>query len=419
MTKRDAAATVVATKENLTVGNAAGGATGRVVVVGAGLGGHRVVTALRGSGHQGGITLVGDEDAVPYDRPPLSKQVLRTGSPPPRLGSGEEYERLGVELRLGGAAVGLDGDRSVVALADGTELEYDSLVIATGARARTLPFLSEAGARTLRTEKDALELRGQLSRGGRLAVIGGGFIGCEVAASARALGVDVTIVEAMPSLLTRVLGSTVGDLMRAVHEEQGVEVLCGTNVVSARPRGSGIALELSTGNEVVVDTVVVGIGSVPELDWIPDGTMKIDDGILCEPSGRTTVPDVYALGDVARWRHPRLGLGPRCEHWTATVEQAAVVAHNIVTGDSRAHDAAPYVWSDQFDTKLQVVGWPDPGDDVTIVSWGSRGRPVAVFGSHGRLTAAVGLGAAPAIARLRGLLAREEVPLETALAALG
>jgi len=394
-------------------------ASAGVVVIGAGLGGHRLVVALRTAGYDGPVTLVGDEAALPYDRPPLSKQVLASGATAPALGDAATYAELGVELRLGNAAIGLDCERSRVTLADGSELSYETLVIATGSRARTLRFLDEVGAHTLRTESDALALRRSLAPGARLAVIGGGFVGCEVAASARSLGVDVTVIEALSSLLMRACGPEVGELVRAIHEQHGVIVRCGTSVLSARREGADITLGLSDGTELAVDCVVVGIGGAPDLGWLADTPLAIDDGIVCDPSGRTSVENVYAVGDVARWRHPRLGTGPRCEHWTAAVEQAAVVAHNIATGDARVHDAAPYVWSDQFMTKLQLVGRPAAAERVDVLEWGEQGRPVVLFSRGEHLTGAVGIGAAAAVVRLRRLFARPEVAFAAALDALG
>lgn len=390
-----------------------------VVVVGGGLGGHRVVHALRSSGHTGSITLVGDESVLPYDRPPLSKQVLANGTPAPHLGTFEEYAELGADLRLGSPATGLNTTQSRVMLADGCSLGYDALVIATGSKARTLPFLEAAGALTLRTDQDALNLRSRLTAGRRLVVVGGGFIGCEVAASARALGVDVTIVEALPTLLARALGPAMGEIVRGLHEDNGVAMRCGMGVHDARAEGSEIVLVLSDGGELRADTVVVGIGGSPALAWIGDAAIKIDDGVVCDAGGRTTVPGIYAVGDVARWESRRLGLAaPRCEHWTATVEQAAVVAHNITSADGREHHEVAYVWSDQFGLKLQAIGWPDPNDAVEIVRWGARARPVALYHRGEEITGAVGISAAPAIARLRGALSSGSVTRSDALALL-
>jgi len=391
----------------------------RVVVVGAGLGGHRTVLALRNSGYRGLISLVGDEDALPYDRPPLSKQALQTGSTAPALSNLDQYRELGVALHLGNAAVHLDSEASVVALADGSALPYDALVIATGSRARTLPFLEDVGALTLRTEADASTLRAELVRSRRLAVIGGGFVGCEVASSARTLGLDVSIIEALPSLLMRGCGPVVGGLVRTIHENNGVKVLCDTGVVSARRDAHGITLGLSNGEEGQFDVVVVGIGGYLDLDWLATCPLVIDDGIICDASGQTSIPNVFAVGDVARWRQPDSSLSPRCEHWTATVEQAAVVAHNIANSDTRTHDATPYIWSDQFSTKVQVVGRPNPEDTVEIVEFGEQARPVALYSEGLRLTGAVGIGAAAAVVRLRRLFSDRDVSLEAAREALG
>lgn len=368
-----------------------------VLVVGAGLGGLRTAEQLRATGYEGRISLVGAEEHAPYDRPPLSKQVLTGDWGPERTGlrTVEELDNLGVRTHLGLRAVALRPGE--VELSDGATLYADAIVVATGLVARRLPD-QPASVHTLRTLDDALALRAELETIGSLLIVGGGFIGAEVASAARSRGVEVTVLEALPAPSSRALGPDVGALNGRLLTEGGVDLR--TNARITGFVDGGVALE--DGSTVTADAVVVGIGGVPDLDWI-DG-VDASRGLLCGPSGRVDGLDgVWAVGDVASWD------GHRSEHWTNAGDQAAVVARDIV-GEDAPPPTVPYFWSDQFGLKIQLIGRPDDADDVIALhGTGLDGGPirgtVAGYLAGDRLVAVAGFGAARLIARYRALVA--------------
>ncbi|WP_326565157.1 FAD-dependent oxidoreductase [Amycolatopsis rhabdoformis] len=361
------------------------------VVVGASVAGVRVAQALRTSGHDGRIVLVGQEDELPYDKPPLSKSVLAgtAGLDDVRLLTAQDAVDQGIELELGRAATRLDLGASTVHLADGTELGYTDLVIATGATARPAGWEHLPGVHALRTAADASALRADLDRGGPLVVIGGGFIGAEVAATARGLGVaEVTVLDATPSLLARSVPGVVGDRVADLHRRHGVQVRLGVKVESVSQTADGLRIRLADGSSVDAATVVVGIGAVPADAWVAGSGLKVDDGVVCDPFGRAA-PHVFAVGDVARWQTSRHGRAVRVEHWTNAVEQAAAVAHTLAhPEDPRAHAPVEYVWTDQYDWQLQIVGTPVAGTESRFVHR-TENSFAAVFGTAGRFAGAV------------------------------
>lgn len=368
-----------------------------VVVVGAGLGGLRTVEQLRSTGYEGRISLVGGEVHAPYDRPPLSKQVL-TGDWEPertRLRTVEELENLGVRTHLGLRAVALRP--GAVELSEGATLHGDAIVVATGLVARELPG-QPASVHTLRTLDDSLALRARLAEIGSLLVVGGGFIGAEVASSARSRGIGVTVLEALPAPSSRALGPELGALGGRLLTEGGVDLR--TNARITGFVDGGVALE--DGSAVTADAVVVGIGGVPDLDWI-DG-VDTSRGLLCGPSGRVDgLSGVWAAGDVASWD------GHRSEHWTNAGDQAAVVARDIV-GEQAPPATVPYFWSDQFGLKIQLIGRPDGSDELlplhgSGLDGGTIRGTVAGYLAGDRLVAVAGFGAARLIARYRALVA--------------
>jgi 3-phenylpropionate/trans-cinnamate dioxygenase ferredoxin reductase subunit len=359
---------------------------GRVVVVGAGLAGLRTAEQLRRRGFGGRIELIGAERHLPYDRPPLSKQLLRAGGVDPWLRTADELRALDVTMRLGAGAVGLDVDKQVV-LTDAAAVPYDAVVIATGAVPRRVPGL---GGRVLRTLDEAHALRSALSAAGRLAVVGAGLIGCEVAASARSLGLHVDLVDVLEGPLIRVVGPAVAPLVADLHAGHGVALHLGAAVASAQPGG----LTLGSGAVLPVDVVLEAVGAVPETGWLAGSGLALGDGVRCDEDGRAA-PSVYGVGDVARWA------GRRHEHWTNAGVQADRVAAAIL-GQERPPPEVPYWWSDQYDVKLQGLGTPAADDDVELVRWGPRSRTVAVYSCAGRLTGVVGFSAAAAVMRLRG-----------------
>ncbi|MFI6698633.1 NAD(P)/FAD-dependent oxidoreductase [Streptomyces sp. NPDC050509] len=331
------------------------------VVVGSSVGGVRTAQALRSAGYEGEVVLVGEEETLPYDKPPLSKALLSgdaTAGSITLLSEGEASD-VDIRLRLGCAATRLDTTERFVELADGERLAYDNLVIATGARARSSPWGQPPGVHVLRTLSDATALGRDLRRGGPLVVIGAGFVGAEVASTARTMGIaDVAVVDPVAVPLSRVLNPPVAALFTRLHTERGVMTHFGVGVTGIDATDDGLTVHLGDGSELAAATVVVGIGALPNDEWLLSSGLRIEDGVVCDQYCRAIGgPGVYAVGDVARWFHPRHGRLTRVEHWTNAVEQAACVAHNIAhPGQLRAHEPFEYVWSDQYDWKIQLTG---------------------------------------------------------------
>jgi len=389
--------------------------SGTIVVVGASLAGLRGIEALRREGHGGPIVAVGAEPHRPYDRPPLSKQFLKGAWPEEKLSLRRQgFDDLGVDWRLGRRAVRLDGAGRRVYLDDGGHLDFDGLLIATGSRARRLPFARDlAGVHVLRSLDDARALRDGLQHARRVAIVGAGFIGMEVAATCRELGCEVTVVEPLPTPLVRGLGPQLGEWVAARHRDEGVVLRCGTAVDGFEGEQRVEAVRLRDGTRIAADLVVVGIGAGPETGWLADSGLVLDDGVVCDATGATALADVVAAGDVARWANRLFsraddGRAPRFEHWTSAVEQAERAAKRLLhgAGASEAFDEVPYVWSDQFDLRIAIVGETD-GADALEVRHGSleSGRFLALFGRAGRLIGAVGFRRPGPLLACRDLLA--------------
>ncbi len=383
-----------------------------VVVVGASLGGLRTVSTLRGLGFEGRITLVGDEPHLPYDRPPLSKEVL-TGEKEPAdafFRPSEYFEEQNIELRTGARAVGIDAGARTVRLAGGEELEYGAAVIATGARARTLPGAEGVpGVYVMRTLDDASAVRSSLETARRLVVVGAGFIGSEVAASARRRGVEVVVLEAADQPLAAAVGREVGRRCADLHGRYGADLRCGAGVAGVREApGGGLAVDLSDGGEVGCDAVVVGIGVIPNVEWLEGSGVETERGaVVCDRYLRTSLPDVYAVGDLASWDNPRFGRRMRVEHWTNTVEQAVAAVRNIIAAaegrDPSPYEGIPYFWSDQYGHRLQLVGLAS--DDAVFVD-DPPGEPalLALYRDRDRLVGAFAIDRVSALMKLRRLL---------------
>jgi NADPH-dependent 2,4-dienoyl-CoA reductase/sulfur reductase-like enzyme len=380
-----------------------------VVIVGAGLGGLRTAQQLRASGFQGRMSLVGAEPHAPYDRPPLSKQVLTGEWGPERtaLAGSDTLDKLGVRTHLGLPAVALrpDDRGHELELAGGAALHGDAVVIATGLRARALPS-SPALVHTLRTLDDALALRVVLERVASLLIVGGGFIGAEVASAARSRGIVVTVLEAAPVPSAHALGPQLGALAGRLLTEGGVDLRTGVAITGFVERADGVAAELADGSRVTADAAVVGIGGIPQLEWL-DGTARdTAGGLACGPSGRVLGLDaVWAVGDVAAWEDPAHGDRRRHEHWTSATDQAAAVARDIL-GAPPPPPATPYFWSDQFGLKIQVLGRPELADEIvplhgTGLDDGPVRGTVAAYTADDRVVAVAGFGAARLVARYR------------------
>ncbi len=358
-----------------------------VVIVGAGLAGARCAEALRGQGFDGHIHLVGEEHGPPYERPALSKELLAGTKTPESLalrpdGFWAEQE---IELLTGRRVARVDARARTAIMDDGRILPWTSLVIATGAGARTLPDLPR-GVHVLRTLADAVALRRELRPGRRLAIVGAGFIGGEVATSASSLGVDVAVVEAGEVPLERVLGREAGRLIAERYRERDIALHLGTPLAGFR-RGPDDRVRgafLADGTEITCDAVVLGIGAVPVA---PVGTPSGAGGVPTDACGRTSLPGVYACGDVASTFRPGLGRRIRVEHWTSAAGQGAAVAAAIL-GRDEPHDEPPFFWSDQLGLRLQYVGHGDGWARVELDGDTSSFR-VRYVGEDGRLVAAL------------------------------
>ncbi len=336
-----------------------------VVIVGSSVAGVRTARALRSEGFDGRIVLLGKERHLPYDKPPLSKQFLTGAFDEARINllTAAEAADLDIYLWLGRVAVGLNTSSRTVQLADGGTLHYTTLVVATGADARPSPWTVKSGIHVVRTLEDAQRLRAALRTPGRVVVIGGGFIGAEVAGTAKAACHDVTIVDPSPVPMARVLGPDLGAALSGIHGRNGVATRFGCGVEAIAGEAGALQVTLSNGEVLEADTVVVGIGATPNDQWLVDSGLTVDNGVVCDESGRAIgASDVFAVGDVARWEHPGHQESVRVEHWTNAADQAACVAHNIVhPGELKAYRPTEYVWSDQYGWRIQIAGRPARG----------------------------------------------------------
>ncbi|WP_280267682.1 NAD(P)/FAD-dependent oxidoreductase [Nocardia wallacei] len=389
--------------------------TGPIVIVGAGLAGLRTAEELRRAGYTGGLVLVGDEARLPYDRPPLSKQFVRGETDDTTLRPAEFFADKDIELRLGAGATGVDTAARRVRLADGSEIGYEQLIIATGLRPRRIPGLPDAsGVHVLRRHEDAAALRGALSGATRAVVVGAGFIGCEVAASLRSCELDVLLVEPQPTPLAAALGERVGALVARLHRSEGVDVRCGIGLDSLVVEGDSVrGARLSDGSEVAAELVVIGVGSVPVTEWLAESGIPLAEpsaggGVLADEVGRTAVDGVWAVGDVAAWRH-ETGGHRRVEHWTNAGEQAQLLACALLGAEPPAAARVPYVWSDQYNLKIQVLGTPAAADEVRILDDDGR-KFLAHYFADGTLTAVVGAGKTGAVMKMRAQLATAPTP---------
>ncbi|CAN5669543.1 FAD-dependent oxidoreductase [soil metagenome] len=384
----------------------------RIVIVGASLAGVTAAKTLRTEGFRGTITMVGDEDHAPYDRPPLSKQVLTGAWETDRtvLPAGADAE-LDLTWELGVAAAGLDLAGREVRLTDGRCLPYDGLVIACGAAPRRIPGTEGlAGVFSLRTLDDAVGVRAHLETGARrVVVVGAGFIGAEVAASCRARGAEVTMVEPLPQPLARVLGEDMGRVIGEIHVEHGVDLRLGTGVerIDGGDEADGLTVHLSDGTSVEADLVVVGIGVVPNTGWLEGSGLRLDDGVVCDAT-TLAAPGVVAAGDVARWPNALFGEVMRVEHWEHAVDMGAHAARRLLASDEDAvaYAPVPWFWSDQYDRKLQLAGRVRPDDEVAVVAGSLEERKfAALYGRGGMVVGALALNMPARVVRYRQAIA--------------
>ena len=381
----------------------------RIVVVGASAAGLLAAETLRRGGFAGTLTLIGAEPDGPYDRPPLSKQILSGQWEADRLCLRTERQlaALQLDLRLGLTATGLDLDAHLLRLADGEQVPYDGLVVATGVRPRQLPG---PPAHLLRTLDDALQLRKRLGPGRRLAVVGAGFLGAEAAAVARGLGCEVVLLEPAAVPLLHAVGEQVGRVLAQAHRDHGVDLRTGTAVAAVADGG----VRLADGALVEADEVLVAIGSLPNTEWLESSGLPLADGLRCDQYCAAAA-GVYGAGDVARWHNPRFGVPMRIEHRTNAAEQGMAAARNLLHPDARTPFApVPYFWSDQYDLKLQAYGYLPGHDTVEIVEGKLEDRKfLAAYRRAGRLVGALALGLAPkAIRPWRQAIATATMPAE-------
>jgi 3-phenylpropionate/trans-cinnamate dioxygenase ferredoxin reductase subunit len=381
-----------------------------ITVVGASLAGLSTVRALRAEGYDGEIVVVGEERHTPYDRPPLSKDFLKgdIDADALALGDAAEYDDLDVQWVLGERAVRLDPVARTVTLTGGRQVRTHGVVVATGASPRTLPGTDGlAGVHTLRTLDDALALRAELLDGlPRVVVIGAGFIGAEVASTAHRLGLHVTLVEAAEVPLERQLGREMGLVCSSLHTDHGVDLLCGTGVAELLGRDRVTGVRLADGRVLPADVVVAGVGVRPNTDWLAGSGVLVDDGVVCDTGCATSVPGVVAVGDVARSPHPFTGRHARIEHWSNATEQARTAARTLLTGVSApAPLTAPYFWSDQYRTRIQLAGYVVPGAEPEIVEGDLDSRTfTAVYRHEGNPVAVLSLNQPKFFNRLRRTL---------------
>jgi NADPH-dependent 2,4-dienoyl-CoA reductase/sulfur reductase-like enzyme len=384
-----------------------------VVIVGASLAGLRAAETLRSEGFDGSVVVVGAETHLPYDRPPLSKKLLSGEWEADRimLRKPDAYDDLHLDFRLGRRATAVNLHDRFLTLDDESTIAFDGLVIATGASCRRLPNQPElANVFTLRTLDDAFRLRASLQSGSpRVTVIGAGFIGAEVAATARMLGSEVTIVEALPVPLVRALGPTMGSACAEIHRDHDVTVRLGVGVQQLEGTTAVEGVRLADGSVVAADVVVVGIGVVPVTDWLEGSGLELRDGVVCDAFLSCGAPGVYAAGDLVRWPNALYGEEMRVEHWSNASEQGAVAAKNLLAerrGAERiAYSPVPFFWSDQYDRRIQFLGRASADDSVEIVTGSIADRSfVALYHRNGRFRGVLGMNQPKAVMGYRKLL---------------
>ncbi len=425
-----------------------------VAVIGASLAGLSAARALRSQGFQGRLTIVGAENHRPYDRPPLSKELLAGTMTVDELALERDDEDLRADWRLGVRADRLELAAGVLHLDDGSSLQADGIVIATGAAARRFPGTEGVtGVHVLRTLDDALDLRAELVAGTRLVVVGAGFIGAEVASTAHSLGVDVTVLEVAPTPLSGPLGVQMGGLVAGLHADHGVRLHCGVEVSGVKVSGveasggkvsggkvsgvevsggkvSGIAgtarvtaVALADGRQIPADVVVIGVGAVPNVGWLQNSGLDIGNGVHCDEVGGTGHPNVVAVGDCSAWLNPRTGRHQRVEHWTAARDRPSVAVATLLSqaagagsgpagsgpagsgsagsgsaassgsaGRVSARERAPYFWSDQYGIRIQFAGQIQPGDEVVLEIGAPQDKSfLAVYRRDGAPVAVLGV----------------------------
>jgi 3-phenylpropionate/trans-cinnamate dioxygenase ferredoxin reductase subunit len=396
-----------------------------IVVVGAGEAGARATVALREQGYDGALTLIGEERHAPYERPPLSKSAIVSEAPPelPVIADARQLTDLDVDVVAGVAATRIDARTRTLHLADGRALRYDRLVLATGARPRRLGLPGAELALMLRTFEDSVALRELFHRGARIAIVGGGFIGLELAASARALGCAVQVVEAAPRVLQRATPPEISTIIAERHQREGVEIFTGVGVTGFARAGAAEIVALADGRRLEADAIVVGVGAAPETSLATSAGLAIDNGVAVDGRLRTSDPDIFAVGDCASFPHPLFGgRRMRLEAWRNAFDQGAFVARALLGADAE-YEAVPWFWSDQYDLCLQIAGLPDAGVETVSRDLGGGAWLLFHLAADGRLVGVSGVGPLGKIAKEvrvgEMLIASRARPDAAALAAVG
>ncbi|WP_411037558.1 NAD(P)/FAD-dependent oxidoreductase [Shinella sp. BYT-45] len=370
------------------------------VIVGAGECGARAAFALRDMGFGGTITLIGSETHLPYERPPLSKEALVAGAGPKFVAEAERYAQARIDLLLGRTVREIDRAGRRVLLGDGTAVPYDKLLLATGARPRALPGTAHGGRiAALRSHDDAARIREHLVEGSHIAILGGGFIGLELAASARKLGAAVTLLEGLPRVLTRGVPAEIAEIVASRHRAEGVDILCGAKVANVEDLPGEVRITLEDGRVVPASLLVVGIGAVPNTELAEAAGLAVENGIAVDGLLRTSDPDIFAAGDCTSYPLALYGdRRIRLESWRNAQEQGQLAAANML-GGTEAHAAVPWFWSDQYDMTLQIAGLADGAVTTVRREVGEGAFILFHLDAGGRLIAASGIGPGNAVAR--------------------
>lgn len=374
-----------------------------MLIIGAGECGARAALALRDGGYDGPVALVGHEPHLPYERPPLSKDamVCETEPSPKLVCERQFFVDRRIDCVTGTRAISIDRIARSITLADGRTLPYDKLLLTTGAMPRQLPLPGTDGSRCayLRTHDDALRIRGALKPDSRIAILGGGFIGLEIAASARRRGARVTVIEALPRILTRGVPEEIACVIDARHRDEGVTLACGKGVSALRETASAIEIALSDGSSVAADLLIIGIGAVPVTDLAQKAGLAIENGIAVDDQLRTSDPDIYAAGDCCSFPLAIYGgRRVRLECWRNAQDQGALAARNML-GAGESASAVPWFWSDQYDLTLQIAGLPDEGKRAVRRDLSESAFILFHLASDGRLVAASGIARGNAVAK--------------------
>lgn len=376
-----------------------------VAIVGASLAGLSAARALRAQGFDGRLSIIGDEARRPYDRPPLSKEFLAGSMCEADLALEADDEDLQADWLLGETAISLDTASGAVELAQGSLVAADGVVLATGSRARTWAGAETmGGVHVVRTIDDAIALRADLSPGAQLVVIGAGFIGAEIASTARKLGLEVTVVEASPAPLAVQLGQRLGAVIAGAHGAHGTTLLCGVGVSRLLGSARVTGVELTDGRILAANVVVVGIGGIPNVEWLQGSGLTLGNGVTCGAGGETNIPNVVAVGDCAAWYDPAIGAAHRVEHWTGAQERPAIAVQTLLAGGTHqgTRAKAPYFWSDQYGARIQFAGIARPDDIVTIEEGSCEARSfVATYQRDSQLVAVLGVDQPRLFNRLR------------------